>query len=228
MTTPENFSEREPLPREAIDELLLCVSTGFILLMQLGFALVENGTVRSKNSRNILTKNLFDLCIGGFIYWLVGYGIAYGGAVGGFFGTDTKFYASSGYDYIEDNQYTGWIFQFSFAATAATIVSGSLAERTQLPAYILFSLYMTGFVYPVVVSWTWGAGWLGDGGSNGETLGMHDFAGTGIVHMVGGVAGLAGAFVVGPRYGKEKHPANEKNVKNDKSYKTLHEYGSED
>lgn len=87
---------------------------------------------------------------------------------------------------------------------------------------------MTGLVYPVVVSWTWGKGWLGDGGDTGETLGMHDFAGTGIVHMVGGVAGLAGAFVVGPRFGKEKNPANEKNVKIDESYKSLYEYGTED
>ena len=80
---------------------------------------------------------------------------------------------------------------------------------------------MTGFIYPVVVSWTWGGGWLGDGGENGETLGFHDFAGTGIVHMVGGMAGLAGAFVVGPRYGKEKDPATKKNYKLDPSYKEL-------
>ena len=100
--------------------------------MQLGFALVENGTVRQKNSRNILVKNLFDLCVGGLVYWLIGFGIAFGqpDPQGGFIGTDGKFYASSGFKTLSDNQYTYWIFQFSFAATAATIVSGSLAERT--------------------------------------------------------------------------------------------------
>ena len=134
--------------------------------MQLGFALVENGTVRQKNSRNILVKNLFDLCVGSLVYWLIGFGIAFGqpDPQGGFIGTDGKFFASSGFKTLSDNQYTYWIFQFSFAATAATIVSGSLAERTQLPAYIAFSLIMTGLIYPVVVSWTWGGGWLGDVG----------------------------------------------------------------
>ena len=84
-----------------------------------------------------------------------------------------------------------------------------------------FSLIMTGFIYPVVVGWTWGGGWLGDGGEDGETKGFHDFAGAGIVHMVGGVAGLAGAWIVGPRYGKEKDPSKRKNVKADSSYKNL-------
>lgn len=104
-----------------------------------------------------------------------------------------------------------WIFQFSFAATSATIVAGSLAERTQLPAYIAFSTLMTGFIYPVIVGWCWGGGWLGDvEGAGGK--GFHDFAGTGIVHLVGGFSGLIGAVVVGPRHGKEKNPADRKNV----------------
>jgi len=203
------------------------MATGFILLMQAGFALVENGTVRAKNSRNILIKNMFDLCIGAFIFWLVGFGIAYGhDEKGGVIGTNGNYYATWNYNAIDGNPYSSWIFQFAFSATSATIVSGSLAERTQLPAYMAFSLIMTGFIYPVVVSWTWGGGWLGDGGEDGETKGFHDFAGAGIVHMVGGVAGLAGALIVGPRHGKEKNPATRKNVKQDPSYKKLNTYGT--
>lgn len=138
----------------------------------------------------------------------MGFGIAFGhDELGGFFGTSGGFYAGAKFSTLEiynPHPYTLWIFQFSFAATAATIVSGSLAERAQLPAYMAFSLIMTGLIYPVVVAWTWGGGWLGDIGANGETKGYHDFAGCGIVHMTGGVAGLAGALIIGPRHGKEK------------------------
>ena len=114
-----------------VDELLLVVSTGFILLMQAGFALVENGTVRKKNSSNILIKNLFDACAGAMAFWLLGYGFAFGVA-----GENPTFvnyggwaFASSDFKSQEDNHYLYWCFQFSFAATAATIVSGSVAER---------------------------------------------------------------------------------------------------
>lgn len=110
-----------------------------------------------------------------------------------------------------------WIFQFSFAATSATIVSGSLAERTQLPAYMVFSMIMTSLIYPVVVGWCWGGGWLGDANSEGK--GFHDFAGSGIVHMVGGTAGFIGALIIGPRYGKEKRNVMRKNVLEDKESK---------
>ena len=133
---------------EAIDELLVCVTTGFILLMQLGFALVENGSVRAKNSMNILQKNLFDLCLGVVIYWLVGFGLAFGQtSEGGFAGTNEAFYASSNFNSLADgNPYSTFIYQFSHACTASTIVSGALSERTQLPAYMVFSVLMTGFI----------------------------------------------------------------------------------
>ena len=139
--------------KTGIDELLLVVSTGFILLMQAGFALVENGTVRKKNSSNILIKNMFDACAGAMAFWLVGYGFAYGTVDGkaNFINYGGWAFASSGFKNEEDNHYLGWCFQFSFAATAATIVSGSLAERTQLIAYFIFSFLMTAFIYPVVV-----------------------------------------------------------------------------
>lgn len=178
--------------------------------MQAGFALVENGTVRSKNSKNILIKNMFDACAGAVFYFVFGYGLAFGltciencddeenKKMRKFAGS--QFFAGAGFAGSEDNKYTLWCFQFSFAATAATIVSGSLAERTKLPAYMLFSALMTGFIYPVVVAWTWGGGWLAQNG-------FHDFAGTGVVHMVGGVAGFIGAAIIRPRYGKEKDAA---------------------
>ena len=103
-----------------------------------------------------------------------------------------------------------WVFQFAFAATSTTIVSGSLAERTQLPSYLAFSCLMTSLIYPVVVSWTWGGGWLGDANDLGK--GFHDFAGSGVIHMVGGAAGFAGAWILGPRHGKEKNGTDRKNV----------------
>lgn len=210
-----NYEEYINTTDQAINELLVIVATAFILLMQLGFALVENGTVRSKNSKNILIKNLFDACAGALAFWLIGFGWAFGyKEEGGFIGTDGKVFAGSKAKELEDNYYHNWIFQFSFAATAATIVSGSLAERTQLPAYMIFSVLMTGFIYPIVVGWCWGGGWLSE-------KGFHDFAGTGIVHMVGGVAGFWGAAIIGPRHGKEKDPAKKRNVTETKEYQTL-------
>ena len=207
----------------AVNELLLIVATAFILLMQLGFALVENGSVRSKNSKNILIKNLFDACAGALAFWLVGFGLAFGQTdednQAGFAGNDKELFAASGFKDADDNYYVLWIFQFSFAATASTIVSGSLAERTQLPSYMAFSALMTGIIYPIVVSWTWGSGWLGDG--TDDSRGFHDFAGTGIVHMVGGVAGFCGALVIGPRHGKEKNPRNRKDVTQTQEFKDL-------
>ena len=204
----------------ALDELLVIVATAFILLMQLGFALVENGSVRAKNSKNILIKNLFDACAGALAFWLIGYGFAMGHKEkGGFIGDDKDMFAGSGAKDQADNYYLAWIFQFSFAATSSTIVSGSLAERTQLPAYMCFSVLMTGFIYPVVVGWCWGGGWLGD--ADDGSKGFHDFAGCGIVHMVGGVAGFCGALVIGPRHGKEKNRANRKNVLDTEDFKVL-------
>jgi Amt family ammonium transporter len=122
---------------------------------------------------------------------LIGYGFAYGETSDNFIGT-TKF-ASNNFEGTTD--YRDWMFQWAFAGTAATIVSGCLAERTQIIAYLCYSLFITGFIYPLIVHWTWGSGWLYD-------LNYLDFAGSGIVHLVGGVAGLVGCYVVGPRMGR--------------------------
>jgi Amt family ammonium transporter len=154
--------------------------------MQSGFAMLEVGVVRAKNAQNILLKNLFDVCIGALLWWLLGFGFAFGESASGFIGT-SEFGATT--------KYAEWMFQFAFSATAATIVSGALAGRTAFPAYALFSVFITAFIYPVIVHWTWGGGWL-------STLGFTDFAGSGIVHLTGGIAALTGAHYVGKRLGR--------------------------
>jgi Amt family ammonium transporter len=174
----------------------------FIFMMHSGFAMVEVGSVREKNAHNILIKNLYVVCAGVVAFWLIGYGFAFGqtGEKGGFIGTHGGLFAASNFDHEASDHFLAWIFQFAFAGTAATIVSGSLAERCHLPTFLFFSALMTGFIYPVVVSWTWGGGWL-------SKQGFFDFAGSGVVHLVGGSSGLIGAYIIGPRHGKEKNAA---------------------
>lgn len=171
----------------AVDSLWIMISGVLVFLMQAGFSLLEVGTIRAKNAQNILLKNFLDVCLGIIIWWLVGYGFAYGKSSDEFIGSSQ--FAGNGFEGVS---YRDWFFQMVFASTAATIVSGSLAERTQVMAYSLFSCFITGWIYPVVVHWTWGGGWLGQEG-------YLDFAGSGIVHMVGGVCGLCGAAIIGPR-----------------------------
>jgi Amt family ammonium transporter len=183
-----------------LDRAWLLLAAFLVFFMQAGFAMVEAGFVRAKNTTNILMKNVLDCSIGALAFFFVGWAFAYGASdnPNGFIGLDD--FALTGFD-----DYSGWIFQFAFAATAATIVSGAMAERTKFSAYLFYSVFITGIIYPVVVHWTWsGDGWLTAfrddpiGGGNGYI----DFAGSGVVHMVGGFAGLMGAFFVGPRLGK--------------------------
>ena len=148
----------------------MIVSTGFIMLMQVGFAMLENGTVRAKNSKSILIKNIIDVSLGAIIFYCFGFGLAFGlrciencgypeeEKMSKYIGT--KYFAGHGFDENKENMYIKWCFEFSFCATAATIVSGSLAERTRFRAYLIFSVLMTGFIYPMIVAWTWGGGWL--------------------------------------------------------------------
>ena len=218
----KDFSQTIDTPEQAIDELLVMVTTVFIFMMQLGFALVETGSVRAKNSKNILIKNLFDVAAGALAFWLVGFGLAYVHPdKKGFAGNDSNMFAASGFNTSEKNMYLIWIYQFSHAATGSTIVSGSLAERTKLPAYMIFSCLMTGFIYPVVAGWCSDGGWLGDANEGGK--GFHDFAGCGWVHMVGGVAGLCGAVIIGPRHMKEKDPSKRRDVRQTQEYIELSE-----
>jgi Amt family ammonium transporter len=168
------------------------------MFMQPGFALVEAGFTRSKNTANILMKNLLDFSIGSITYWLIGYSIMYGDSIAGLFGNPSTSFA---FNVAEDSYGAGYsdfsdlMFQTVFAATAATIVSGAMAERTKFNAYLVFSLVITLIIYPVSGHWTWGGGWLSE-------LGFIDFAGSTIVHSVGAWVGLAGAATLGPRIGK--------------------------
>jgi len=170
---------------------------GFLVFfMQCGFGMLEAGAVSRKNVRNILVKNVMDACLGALTFWLVGYGVAYGGN-GSFMGDEHFFGGECLDDYFNPSKtcghsYIDWFFQFAFAATAATIVSGAVAERTHFACYFIYSIVLTGLVYPTVVHWVWGGGFLAEEG-------VHDFAGSGVVHMVGGLAGLVGAAVIGPR-----------------------------
>ena len=163
-----------------------------VFFMQAGFGLVEAGFAKSKNTVNIWSKNYLDFCIGGLAYFFFGYGIMYGTDIAGIIGSDGFLLLG---DYYDVEHARDWFFQMVFAATAATIVSGAMSERTRITAYMAYSFMLSGIVYPLSGHWVWGGGWLAG-------LGFHDFAGSGVVHMVGGFVGLIGARMVGPRNGK--------------------------
>ncbi|MCH7699295.1 MAG: ammonium transporter [Chloroflexi bacterium] len=184
----------------AIDTAWLLIAAFLVFFMQAGFAMLEAGFVRSKNVANILMKNLLDVSAGAIAFWAIGWGIAYG-----FSGDATNGFVGNGHFFLVGfDDWASWIFQFAFAATAATIVSGAMAERTAFRAYLFYTVFITGLIYPVVVHWVWdGNGWLTAFTDNPiGTNGYLDFAGSSVVHMVGGFAGLMGAIIVGPRIGK--------------------------
>jgi len=177
----------------SINNIWVLVATFLVMFMQAGFAMVEAGFTRSKNTANILTKNLVDFSVGAILFWIIGYTIMYGESIAGFIGTPSLFINDNGIgDYANK---TDLMFQTVFAATAATIVSGAVAERTKFNAYIIFTIVITVFIYPISGHWKWGGGWL-------DQLGFLDFAGSTIVHSVGAWVGLAGAIMLGPRHGK--------------------------
>ena len=169
------------------------VAAFLVYFMQAGFALCEAGLTRAKNTGNILMKNLMDFCIGTPCYWLVGFGIMFGGT-GALIGSFDPFMQGS-YDFGTLPTWVYAVFQTVFCATAATIVSGSMAERTNFKAYCLYSAAISLIVYPISGHWIWGGGWL-------SQLGFHDFAGSTAVHFVGGVTACLGAALLGPRIGK--------------------------
>jgi len=180
----------------AINTVWTLVAAFLVFFMQAGFAMVETGLTRAKNAANIMMKNLMDFSFGSLAYWAVGFGIMFGADKMGLFGTD-GFFLSAGDPSTGDGlwQLAFWMFQVVFAATAATIVSGAMAERTKFTSYLVYSVIISLIVYPVVGHWIWGGGWL-------SQKGMIDFAGSTVVHSVGGWAALAGAILVGPRLGK--------------------------
>jgi len=174
------------------------ITGALVFFMQTGFALVEAGFTRSKNTTNILFKNLMDFCIGTIVFWVIGYGLMFG-AGNGFIGS---------FDFLSSGDYGSalglpnlafFFFQLVFAATAATIVSGAMAERTKFSSYLLYSLIISAVIYPISGHWVWGGGWLSK-----LEVPFHDFAGSTVVHSVGGWIALAGAAILGPRLGKYK------------------------
>ncbi len=180
-----------------LNTLWVLVAAVLVMIMQAGFAMVESGFTRSKNSINILMKNLIDFSMGALIFWIIGYTIMFGTDIAGIIGKPELFFNSLEVDGIP--HLASLIFQTVFAATAATIVSGAVAERTKFSSYIIFTVVITAVIYPVSGHWIWGGGWL----SNLSTP-FHDFAGSTVVHSVGAWVGLAGAIVIGPRLGKYK------------------------
>lgn len=180
----------------AVNTIWVLLGAALVFFMQAGFAMVETGFTRAKNAGNIIMKNLMDFAIGTPLFWLTGFGIMFGGA-GAFIG---------GFDPLVRGDYSGilpagvplpayLIFQTVFCATAATIVSGAMAERTKFISYCIYSAVISAVVYPVSGHWIWGGGWL-------ARMGFHDFAGSTAVHMCGGAAALIGARILGPRIGK--------------------------
>lgn len=175
------------------------IAAVLVFFMQAGFAMVEAGFTRAKNAINIMMKNLMDFSMGSIIFWAVGFGLMFGASSTGWFGTSGFFLG----DFTPDGDpwvLVFWMFQAVFAATAATIVSGAMAERTKFTGYLVYSIVLTGLIYPVFGSWAWGSLYKGSGWL--EALGFIDFAGSTVVHSVGGWAALAGAIVLGPRMGK--------------------------
>ncbi len=179
----------------SIDTVWVLVTAALVFFMQAGFALVEAGFTRSKNTVNILYKNLMDFAIGSIIFWALGFGLMFGTDISGIIGTPDLFFKNGWTGGIPAEAFL--IFQTVFAATAATIVSGAMAERTEFKSYLLYSLIISAVIYPVSGHWIWGGGWLSQ-----LSTPFVDFAGSTVVHMVGGVIALTGALALGPRIGK--------------------------
>ncbi|KAJ0967490.1 hypothetical protein J5N97_024407 [Dioscorea zingiberensis] len=193
--------------KSAIDSTYLLFSAYLVFAMQLGFAMLCAGSVRAKNTMNIMLTNVIDAAAGGLFYYLFGFAFAFGAPSNPFIGRHffgLKDVPAPGFDY------SYFLYQWAFAIAAAGITSGSIAERTQFVAYLIYSSFLTGFVYPIVSHWIWSAdGWASAARSAPHGLlfgsGVIDFAGSGVVHMVGGIAGLWGALIEGPRIGRFDH-----------------------
>ncbi len=202
--TPAVAQGGAELVQGQLDNTFVLLSAVLVIFMQAGFALVEAGYTRAKNVSNIMMKNLMDFMVGVLAFFVVGYAIAFGPAsdtgIEQFIGTK-GFFLGSGFDSYTSGSlldpFVFFLFQLAFAATAATIVSGAMAERTKFKSYFIYSIVITAVIYPVVVHWFWGGGWL----AQLDTPPI-DFAGSTIVHATGGVAALMGAIALGPRLGK--------------------------
>jgi Amt family ammonium transporter len=204
--TVSGFAEDEYTLENALDMVWLFLGASLVFIMQAGFAMVETGLTRAKNATNIVMKNLMDFCFGAIVYWAIGWGFMYGtvgldaagDAIPGKFIGLSDFFKNIMDDPV---YYRDWFFQVVFAATAATIVSGAMAERTRFKSYLIYTCFISAVIYPIQGHWIWGGGWLSE-------LGFHDFAGSTVVHSVGGWAALMGALVLGGRLGKYAKGSN--------------------
>ena len=206
--SPASAQDLASAPQAMADNLWLVIAGALVFLMQAGFAFVEAGLTRAKNLANIMAKNLADMAIGVTMFFLVGYSVAFAGD-NSWWGGLSNFALLDQTDVLNEYGASGvgnltpgtlFFFQVVFAATAVTIASGALAERTKFTTYLVFAAVMTAIIYPVVVSWTWGGGLIADI-EIGDAV-FSDFAGSTIVHLTGAVAALVGAYMVGPRLGK--------------------------
>lgn len=179
----------------SLNTVWIVIAGALVFFMQAGFALLEAGMVRAKNTVNVLMKNYTDMCFGGIAFWMLGFGLMFGANPTGWFGTD-HFFVGNG----KDIDFAVLFFQMMFAATAATVVSGALAERVRYPSYIIGSILITALIYPIFGSWAWGSVYSGSGWL--KSMGFIDFAGSSVVHSLGGWCALAGIIVLGPRLGR--------------------------
>lgn len=182
----------------SLNTLWMLIAAFLVFWMQAGFALLEAGLTRAKNTTNILFKNVIDFVFATLAFWAFGYAFMYGSSAAGWIGT-SGYMISGGEDVVGVPVLAFWLFQLVFAGTAATIVSGAMSERTKFSSYLIYSFFITGIIYPIAGHWVWGGGWLwtlpfGDG--------FRDFAGSTVVHSVGGWLALIGAMVLGPRLGR--------------------------
>lgn len=179
----------------ALDSMWIITAAAMVFLMHAGFAMVETGFTRAKNAGNIIMKNYMTLCGGSLSFLLIGFLLMFGLSKGGFIGSGVTLGGNWDHLGLGVPLYVFLIFQTVFAATSATIVSGAVAERIRFSCYLMYSIVLTALIYPVVGHWVWGGGWL-------SKMGFIDFAGSTVVHFVGGCAALVGAYFVGPRLGK--------------------------
>ncbi len=177
--------------KNALDMIWIITAASLVFFMQAGFTLVETGLTRAKNAGNIIMKNLMDFSAGVIMFWMFGWAVMYGTSKLGLFGTNQFFLSGT-----NPLRFRNWMFQAVFAATAATIVSGAVAERTKFKAYLIYTVFISAVIYPVAGHWIWNpSGWL-------KSIGFIDFSGSTVVHSTGGWAALMGAMLLGPRRGK--------------------------
>lgn len=203
---PSGAATIEADPNKAVNFAWTLIAAFLVFFMQAGFALLEAGSVRAKSVVNVLTKNVMDLLMCGMAFWAFGFALMFGGsALGAGLGDGNDFWGFSGFfltaDAYDVTTIELWMFQMVFAATAATIVSGAMAERTKINSYMAYSFLISALIYPIYGHWVWGNGFLVDIPFL-DHVSVRDFAGSGVVHAVGGTAALVGAMMLGPRTGK--------------------------